>query len=106
MTMLLTGLPLGILQWSGIILWITRGIRWLFALWALLAVPYGVWVSRRYFRKVAYICPQCHKVFKPTFKEAFWARHTPAARKLTCPECGYHGFCVEVAAGSEVKDGA
>ena len=106
MTMLLTGLPLGILQWSGIILWITRGIRWLFALWALLAVPYGVWVSRWYFRKVAYICPQCHTVFKPTFKEAFWARHTPAARKLTCPECGHHGFCVEVAAGSEVRGDA
>lgn len=105
-TMLLTALPLGILQWSGIILWITRGIRWLFALWAVLAIPYGVVLSRWYFRKVAYICPQCHRVFKPAFKEALWARHTPAARKLTCPECGHHGFCVEVAAGSEEKDDA
>lgn len=46
---------------------------------------------------IAYICPQCHSVFQPTFKEAFWARHTPAARKLTCTDCGHHGFCVEVA---------
>ena len=105
-TMLLTGIPLGVLQWSSIILWITRGIWWLFLVWALLAVPYGILVSRWYFRKVAYICPQCHAVFRPTFKEVFWARHTPAARRLTCPSCGHHGFCVETAAESEVTGNA
>ncbi len=100
-TMLLTGIPLGVLQWSSIILWIRKGIWWLFLLWAVVAVPYGVILTRWYFRKVAYICPQCHTVFKPSFKEAFWARHTPATRKLTCTSCGHHGFCVEVAAGPE-----
>lgn len=105
-TMILTAIPLGILQWSSIILWITRGIWWLFLVWAVVAIPYGVILSRWYFRKVAYICPQCHEVFKPGFREAFWARHTPATRKLTCPSCGHHGFCVEVADGSEVKEHA
>ena len=104
--MLLTGLPLSILQVSSIILWITKGIWWLFLTWAVIAVPYGVIFSRWYFRRVAYICPQCHTVFKPTFKEAFWASHTPATRKLTCPSCGHHGFCVEVAAGLEVAKNA
>ena len=104
--MLLTGLPLSILQVSSIILWITKGIWWLFLTWAVIAVPYGVIFSRWYFRRVAYICPQCHTVFKPTFKEAFWASHTPATRKLTCPSCGHHGFCVEVAAGLEVAENA
>lgn len=104
--MLLTGIPLSVLQWSSIILWITRGIWWLFLLWVIVSIPYGVILSRWYFRKVAYICPQCHKVFKPAFKEAFWAKHTPATRKLTCTSCGHHGFCVEVAAGSEVKEHA
>lgn len=28
-------------------------------------------------------------------REAFWARHTPTLRKLTCTCCGYKGFCVE-----------
>ena len=102
-TMLLTALPIGVLQWSSIILWITKGIWWLFLVWVVVAIPYGVILSRWYFRKVAYICPQCHTVFKPAFKEAFWARHTPATRRLTCPSCGHHGFCVEVAAGLEVK---
>ena len=106
MTMLLTGLPLSILQWAGIILWITRGIWWVFLVWFIIAIPYGILLSRWYFRKVDYICPQCHTVFKPTLKEAFWAKHTPATRKLTCTYCGHHGFCVEVAAGSEVKEHA
>lgn len=105
-TMLLTAIPLGVLQWTSIILWITKGIWWVFVVWAVIAVPYAVLLSRWYFRKVAYLCPQCHSIFKPAFKEAFWARHTPATRRLTCPSCGHHGFCVEVAAGSEVQHDA
>ena len=101
MTMLLPGIPVTILQLSSIILWITKGIWWLFLVWVLVAIPYGIWVSRWYLKKVAYVCPQCHTVFKPSFKEAFWASHTPAARKLTCPSCGHHGFCVEIMAKPE-----
>ena len=99
-------LPLTILQWSSIILWITKEIRWLFPVWVIVSVPYAVLFSRWYFRKMAYICPQCHTVFRPTVKEGLWARHTAAARRLTCPSCGHHGFCVEIAAESEVKDNA
>ncbi len=104
--MVLTSLPLGILQWSSIILWITRGIRWLFLVWVIAAVPYAFFFGRWYFRKMAYICPQCHTVFQPTVREGFWADHTPAARKLTCPSCGHKGFCVEIAAESEEKNNA
>ena len=97
MTLLLTGLPISVLQWVSIVLWITNGFWWLFVIWAVIAIPYGILISRYYFKRVAYICPQCHTVFRPTFKEAFFANHTPAARKLTCPSCGHRGFCVEVA---------
>ena len=95
-TLVLTGLPVTVLQWAGVLLWILAG-RWqLFALHCPLALGYGVWVSRYYFRRVAYICPQCHQVFRPTLKEAFWARHTPTLRRLRCPCCGHKGFCVEI----------
>ena len=102
----LISLPLGILQWSSIILWITRGIWWLFLVWVIAVVPYVFYFSRWYFKKMAYICPQCHTVFQPTVREGFWANHTPATRKLTCPSCGHRGFCVEVAAETEVKGNA
>ena len=96
---LLAGLPVSLMQCAGILLWIFRGIWWVFAAYVIVAIPYGIWVSRYYFRNTAYICPQCHEVFKPAFKEAFWARHTSKTRKLTCTKCGHHGFCVETWGG-------
>lgn len=99
--MILTGIPVMALQWAGILLWIFKGIWWVFALWVLVAIPWGILVSRRYYNSVAYICPQCHEVFRPTFKDMFWARHTPNTRKLTCTRCGHHGFCVETWGGGE-----
>ncbi|MCH5273133.1 MAG: MerR family transcriptional regulator [Lachnospiraceae bacterium] len=103
--LLITGLPLNIIQWISIILWITTGIWQLFAGFVLVAVPYAVWATNFYFKRVAYICPQCHEVFKPNFKEAFWAKHTPTLRKLTCTCCGYKGFCVETYGKEEKKNG-
>lgn len=97
--MILTGLPVTALQWFSIIFWIIKGIWWPFALWVLIAIPWGILVSRYYFGHVKYICPECHEVFKPSLKEAFWANHTPTARKLTCTSCGHKGFCVEVWGG-------
>ena len=102
-TLLITGLPINIIQWTSIILWIITGIWWPFALYVLVAILYGIWVTKFYFKKVAYICPQCHEVFKPKLKEAIFARHTPTLRNLTCTCCGYKGLCVETY-GEEEKE--
>ncbi len=103
LTMVLTGIPVTVLQWVSIVLWITHGLWWLFAIWACVAVPWGFVVSINYFKRVAYICPECHEVFRPRFKEVFWAYHTPKMRRLTCPKCGHKGLCVEVYAEKEDK---
>ena len=97
--MLLTGLPVTALQCFSIIFWIVKGIWLPFIIWLLVAIPWGILISRYYFAHVKYICPECHEVFKPTLKEAFWENHTPTARKLTCTSCGHKGFCVEVWGG-------
>ena len=96
LTMVLTGIPVTALQWTSIVLWITNGLWWLFAAWVCVAIPWGICVSKYYFDHVAYICPECHEVFKPSFKEMFWAYHTPKMRRLTCVACGRKGLCVEV----------
>lgn len=93
--LLISGIPIAILQWTSIILWIVSGIWWLFVAYVLVGIPYAVWICHFYFKRVVYICPQCHAVFKPALKEAIWARHTPTLRKLTCTACSYHGFCAE-----------
>ena len=103
LTMVLTGIPVTALQWTSIVLWITNGFWWLFVIWALVAIPWGICISKWYFIHVAYICPECHEVFKPKMKEAFWAYHTPKMRRLTCPKCGRKGLCVEVYAEKEDK---
>ena len=104
-TMVLTGIPVTALQWTSIVLWITYGLWWLFVIWACVAIPWGVAVSVYYFGHVAYICPECHEVFKPKLKDAFWAYHTPRMRRLTCPKCGRKGLCVEVYAEKKENNG-
>ena len=101
LTSILTGIPVTALQWFSIILWIIKGIWWPFVIWVIVAAAWGTIISRYYFRNVKYICPECHEVFKPNMKEAFWANHTPSTRKLTCTKCGHKGFCVEIWGGDE-----
>lgn len=95
-TMVLTGIPVSLLQCAAIVFTVTHGLWWLFIIWACVAIPWGVVMSVYYFRHVAYICPECHEVFRPSLKEAFFAYHTPRMRRLTCPKCARRGLCVEV----------
>ena len=54
-------------------------------------------LSYRFSRKIAYICPNCHQLFQPTYREFVFARHTPKTRKLTCPHCHEKSYCLETA---------
>lgn len=93
---LVTGLPLGVLQWTSVVLWISLGVFWPLLLWCPLAVLFAIAFSVSYFKRVGYICPTCHTVFKPRFRKAFFAGHTPTLRRLRCPCCKRKSFCLEI----------
>ena len=99
--MLATAIPFGILEWTGICIWILNGNYLLFLIYALLAVPYVIWLFSYYWSRISDICPQCHQVFKPGKKEMFFAAHTATTRRLTCTCCGRKGFCVETYGGKD-----
>ena len=94
--MIVTGVPVSILEWVAIIAWIVSGAWWLFVGYVVVAALWAASVMAYYFGHVAYICPECHAEFRPKIREAFFAYHTPKMRKLTCPSCGRVGLCVEV----------
>lgn len=95
--LIVVGLIMNIINFATAFFFAKTG-NWIpFAVGVVIVVIAGVWVSSYYFKNVAYVCPCCHSVFKPSFKASFWAKHTPNTRKLTCPECNHKSYCVEVA---------
>ena len=95
------GIPLEIISIALLILGFVTRIWWPFLLGLIAKASIDTWISFYYFKNVAYICPQCHTVFRPKFREALFAGHTPSSRKLTCTSCGHHGFCVETYGGPD-----
>lgn len=93
--MIALGIVMDVVEVGTIVLWTQTGIWQPFAIGMAAVVAMAVWISAFYFKRAAYICPQCHTIFKPRFRQAFWANHTPNTRKLTCTACGHKGFCVE-----------
>ena len=94
-SLLILGLPFSIMEIVTVLIWIFLG-NWIpFVCYLILDIIFGVLISMYYFNRIAYVCPECHTIFKPKFKEALFAKHTPTLRKVTCTCCGYKGFCVE-----------
>lgn len=92
---ILVGIWMDIIEVTTLILWIKTG-NWIpFAIGMPIVILIGIWIVRFYMKQVSYICPECHKIFLAGFWENFWAPHTPNTRKLTCPCCGYKGYCIE-----------
>ncbi len=102
--LVLTGVPVTLLFWISIVMWVIMGMWWMFVLSVTIAVIYGVIASKCYFKSVAYICPHCHHVFKPSLKEFLLAYHTPKMRRLTCPQCNHKGLCIEIFAEKETTN--
>lgn len=103
-TMLAIGIPCEILELITFILGIVKGIWWPYILGLIVIIGCSIFILWYYDHNVSFICPECHKVFKPKRWESMWAKHTPTTRKLHCSDCGYHGFCVETYQPKEEKE--
>lgn len=101
--LLAVGILLDIAGVSAAAVWVLKGIWQPFIIWLCIDIVIGLWVSFDYTKRVVYICPKCHHVFKACYREALFSKHTPNTRKLTCPGCGHKGFCVEAYDGEENK---
>lgn len=101
--LLAVGILLDIAGVSAAAVWVLKGIWQPFIIWLCIDIVIGLWVSFDYTKRVVYICPKCHHVFKAGYREALFSKHTPNTRKLTCPGCGHKGFCVEAYDGEENK---
>lgn len=93
-----------IIQWVALAYAIITGNWWMFGIALLLLIILGACLMKYYYQNVAYICPECHEVFRPKQKEVFLASHTPTTRKLICTCCNHKGFCVEIYHPMEAND--
>lgn len=93
--MIWLALPMTIVEWTTILLWIFKGVWWPFAACVPFIVLFGILITRMYYKNTLYICPNCGERFRPSMKEMFWARHTPKTRLLTCTKCQTRDWCVE-----------
>ena len=97
-TILAMGITAEIIETGSLLYGIIKGVWWPFAAGLPVVIGLSFWSVIFYYRRVRYICPKCHMIFRTSFREMFFANHTPTTRRLTCPHCGHKGFCVEVSA--------
>ena len=93
--LLAVGIPVSIMEWTGIIYWIMTGNPKLFLALLPVVILLSIIVFVIYYGRTKFLCPQCHKLFKPRVGEYIFANHTLKLRKLTCTSCGHKGMCIE-----------
>lgn len=94
--MVAVGLVMDAAWVAPLVIGIVLGIWWPLAIGIPVAVALGILVTRHYMTHTAYVCPEDETIFRPPFRQNFFARHTPSMRRLTCPVCGDRSYCLEV----------
>lgn len=93
--MLAVAIPLEIIEAGAFIIGVAHGVWLPFIIAFPVVFGLALLLAKWYYDNIAYVCPECHKVFRSPFRKILFANHTPNTRKLTCPHCGKKSFCVE-----------
>ena len=101
---LVVGLLLEAMEITTLTVGMLKGIWLPFGIGIFISLIVSCGIIWYYYQNIAYICPECHEIFRPSVWEVLFAKHTVKTRKLTCTACGYKGFCVETYEPIEGKE--
>ena len=94
--MIIVAIPLEIIEIVTFVIGIVKGV-WIpfFVAVAVLAICASI-ILDHWYKRIEYICPECHTRFQPRKMETLLANHNPKMRKLTCPSCRRKIWSLEV----------
>lgn len=95
-TMLLLGLLMDAIEIATLVFWLMTGIWYPVLIGFGFVIIMAAWLLNHYYQQVRYVCPHCHTTFQPSWRQFSFSKHNAKMRKLTCPHCGYRGYCVEI----------
>mgnify|MGYP003445957629 FL=1 len=94
--MIIVGIPVEITGIVTFVIGILQGIWIPFFVTMAVCTICAVFFTNYWYKRVEYLCPECHTRFQPKKLEAFFGNHTPKTRKLTCPTCRRRIWSLEV----------
>ena len=66
-----------------------------FAVGMPIVILLGFLLTTLYYQSIAFVYSACSTVFKPKFREFFFAKHTSKAASLTYPQCHKKNWWIE-----------
>ena len=87
------------LETAEIITFLVGGLKgiWLpFFITFAVTIITTVFLLNYWYKRIEYICPECHTRFQPKKMEVLFANHNLKMRKLTCPKCKRKIWSLEV----------
>ena len=94
--MLIVGIPVEITGIVTFVIGILQGIWIPFFVTTAVYTICAVFLANYWYKRIEYICPECHTRFQPRKMETLLANHNPKMRKLTCPSCRRKIWSLEV----------
>ena len=94
--MIIVGIPVEITGIVTFVIGILQGIWIPFFVTMAVYTICAVFFTNYWYKRIEYICPECHTRFQPRKMETLLANHNPKMRKLTCPSCKRKIWSLEV----------